>query len=182
MTLSENERDFLLGLARKKISSTVNNHPFKSPTLFSESLKQNCGAFVTLTRKGHLRGCIGYVTGVKPLQQAVEEMATAAAFEDPRFPPVQEKELNDLQIEISVLSPLKKITDINEITVGTHGLIISNGYRQGLLLPQVAVEYNWDRKTFLEETCHKAGLHSHAWQEDSTEIEIFSAVIFSERS
>jgi len=180
MLLSDDERAFLLGLARKKISSTVNDHSFKSPPLFSDALRQPCGAFVTLTKKGQLRGCIGYVTGVKPLQYAVEEMATAAAFEDPRFSPLEKKELKDMQIEISVLSPLKKISGIDEIEVGIHGLIISNGYRQGLLLPQVAVEYRWDKKTFLEETCQKAGLHSQAWQEDSTEIEIFSALIFSE--
>jgi AmmeMemoRadiSam system protein A len=105
-------------------------------------------------------------------------MAEAAAFKDPRFTPVKEKELPELDIEISVLTPLKKITDVNEIQVGKHGIYIVKGMWAGLLLPQVATEYGWDRQTFLEHTCQKAGLPSNVWKEKDTEIYIFSADIF----
>jgi len=105
-------------------------------------------------------------------------MAEAAAFRDPRFSPVKEKELPELDIEISVLTPLKRIKDVNEIQVGTHGIYIKKGWSSGLLLPQVATEYGWDRQTFLDHTCQKAGLPSTAWKEKDTEIYIFSADIF----
>ena len=105
-------------------------------------------------------------------------MAEAAALRDPRFPPVNEKELPDLEIEISVLTPLKKIADVSEIEVGKHGIYIKKGWNSGLLLPQVATEYGWNRQTFLEHTCQKAGLPSNAWKEKGTEIYIFSADIF----
>jgi len=105
-------------------------------------------------------------------------MAEAAAFKDPRFTPVKEKELSELDIEISVLTPLKRITDINEIQVGKHGIYMVKGMWAGLLLPQVATEYGWDRQTFLEHTCQKAGLPSNAWKDKETEIYIFSADIF----
>ncbi len=115
-----------------------------------------------------------------PLQHAVEEMAAAAAFDDPRFPPIDKTEINDIEIEISVLSPLQFIKEVSEIEVGEHGLIIEQHLRRGLLLPQVAVEYEWDTVTFLEQTCQKAGLPSSAWQDEATKIQIFSAEIFSE--
>jgi AmmeMemoRadiSam system protein A len=105
-------------------------------------------------------------------------MAEAAAFRDPRFTPVTEKELSDLDIEISVLTPLKKITDVREIEIGKHGIYIKKGWLSGLLLPQVATEYGWDGETFLENTCMKAGLPTTAWQDKDTEIYIFSADIF----
>jgi len=107
-------------------------------------------------------------------------MAVAAAFDDPRFPPLKAEELKDLELEISVLSPLKKIRDIHEIEVGKHGLYIVRGYHSGLLLPQVAIEYGWDRETFLEETCYKAGLPPDAWRDAQTEIYVFSADYFGE--
>ena len=105
-------------------------------------------------------------------------MAEAAAFRDPRFGPVRESELSELEFEISVLTPLKKIKDVNEIQVGKHGIYLKRGWYSGLLLPQVATEYGWDRQTFLEHTCQKAGLPSNAWKEKDTEIYIFSADIF----
>ena len=108
----------------------------------------------------------------------LEEMAAAAAFEDSRFPPLEAQELKDLDLEISVLTPLKKVQDIGEIEVGKHGLYIKKGFYAGLLLPQVATEYKWDRVTFLEETCRKAGLPKDAWKEKGTEIYMFSADIF----
>ena len=107
-------------------------------------------------------------------------MAIAAAFNDPRFPPLNPDELRDVTLEISVLSPLKIINDIREIEVGIHGLYITKGFHSGLLLPQVATEYKWDRLTFLEETCHKAGLHPNAWKDKDTKIYIFSADVFKE--
>jgi AmmeMemoRadiSam system protein A len=144
----------------------------------SEKLNELRGAFVTITKKGSLRGCIGHIKGVKPLYKSVEEMAAAAAFQDPRFPPVTKKELKDLDIEISVLTPFEQISDVSEIEVGKHGLYIERGFYSGLLLPQVATEYNWDRDTFLEHTCRKAGLPPDAWKDKETRIYIFSADIF----
>jgi AmmeMemoRadiSam system protein A len=105
-------------------------------------------------------------------------MAAAAAFEDSRFSPLTVHELKDLELEISVLTPLQRIKDINEIEIGKHGLYIKKGFYSGLLLPQVATEYNWDRQTFVEETCRKAGLHRNAWREKGTEVYMFSADIF----
>ncbi len=108
-------------------------------------------------------------------------MAVEAALHDPRFGPVMPGELGDIDIEISVLSPFEKISDITEIEVGVHGLFIKNGYYQGLLLPQVATEYNWDRKEFLEHTCQKAGLPRDCYMRESCEIFIFSATVFGEK-
>ena len=140
--------------------------------------KKRAGAFVTLKKHGRLRGCIGYIEARKPLYKTIEEMAVAAAFNDPRFPPLRQEEWKDVTIEISVLSPLKEVRDVKEIEIGRHGLYILKGGRGGLLLPQVATEYNWDNMTYLKETCHKAGLPSHAWKDEDTKIFIFSADIF----
>ena len=136
---------------------------------------------MTLTSRGRLRGCIGYIEALKPLRETISEMAASAAFEDWRFPPVTESELEDIEIEISVLSPLRRIDDPSLIEVGTHGIIVTKGGKRGLLLPQVALEWKWDRETFLRQTCIKAGLPEDAWKEDGTAIEIFSADIFNER-
>jgi AmmeMemoRadiSam system protein A len=133
-----------------------------------------------LKKSGQLRGCIGYIKAYKPLGETVQEMAIAAAFNDPRFPSLKSDELQQLTFEISVLSPFKRIKDVNEIEVGKHGLYIVRGYNSGLLLPQVAIEYKWDRETFLKETCHKAGLPLQAWMDEETEIYIFSAEYFGD--
>ena len=138
------------------------------------------GAFVTLKKQGRLRGCIGLIEGKKPLYETVEEMAQTAAFKDPRFRPVKEDEFKELDIEISALTPLRQIEDVNEIEVGRHGIYIVKGFHSGLLLPQVATEYNWDRNTFLRETCVKAGLPLNAWKDKGTKIFIFSASVFGE--
>ena len=127
-----------------------------------------------------LRGCIGYIHALKQLDETIIEMAQAAAFRDPRFPPVTKDEFDDLEIEISVLTPIREIEDINEIEVGKHGIIIERGGYSGLLLPQVATDYGWDRETFLEHTCNKAGLPTDAWKQEGTKIKIFSADIFHE--
>ncbi len=176
--LNEEEKRILHQIAKTVIEHKAKGKPLPAFQVDSPTLKENRGAFVSLHKKGQLRGCIGYIEGRGPLYRTVEEMAEAAAFRDPRFPPVTEKELSDLDIEISVLTPLKRITNVNEIEVGKHGIYIKKGWNSGLLLPQVATEYGWDRKTFLEHTCQKAGLPSNAWKEKDTEIYIFSADIF----
>jgi hypothetical protein len=176
--LSEEEKKTLHHIAKTVIENMARGKPVPEFKVDAPTLKENRGAFVTINKRGQLRGCIGYIEGHGPLYKTIEEMAEAAAFRDPRFSPVTEKELPDLEIEISVLTPLKRITDVNEIEVGKHGIYIKKGWYSGLLLPQVATEYGWDRKTFLEHTCQKAGLPTSAWKDKNTEIYIFSADIF----
>jgi len=176
--LNEEEKKTLRHIAKTVIENKARGKAVTEFKIESPTLKENRGAFVTIHRRGQLRGCIGYIEGQGPLYKTIEKMAEAAAFKDPRFTPVKEKELPELDIEISVLTPLKKITDVNEIQVGKHGIYIVKGMWAGLLLPQVATEYGWDRQTFLEHTCQKAGLPSNVWKEKDTEIYIFSADIF----
>ncbi|HUT62428.1 MAG TPA: AmmeMemoRadiSam system protein A, partial [Anaerolineae bacterium] len=145
---------------------------------FNGKLGEKWGAFVTLNKKGQLRGCIGHIIGDKPLITTVAEMAMAAALQDPRFPRVESTELSDIDFEISVLTPIRRIKNIEEIVVGRDGIIITRGWNKGLLLPQVATEYGWDRITFLEHTCNKAGLPKDAWKDKNTVIEMFSAEVF----
>ena len=178
--LIDDEKKFLLSLARKTIGDFLNGEKSQNTGYFSENLKTKSGAFVTLTIKHNLRGCIGYVQGYKALQDSIVDIAVSSAFNDPRFPPLTKKEFNDIEIEISVLTPLTKIKDISEIEIGRDGLIIKQLPYEGLLLPQVATEYNWDVQTFLEHTCNKAGLPSSAWKDEDTEILKFSAIIFKE--
>ena len=176
--LSEEDKKTLHHIAKTVIENMVKGRPVPEFEVDAPILKENRGAFVTINKGGQLRGCIGYIEGHGPLYQTIEKMAEAAAFQDPRFNPVTERELSDLEIEISVLTPLKKIIDVNEIEVGKHGIYIKKGWYSGLLLPQVATEYGWDRKTFLDHTCQKAGLPLNAWKDKDTEIYIFSADIF----
>jgi len=180
MELTQEEKATLLEIVKKTVSSKVNNKNIPKFTIESETLKEKGGAFVTIKKRDHLRGCIGYIKAVKPLWETVQEMAIAAAFHDPRFPALKADELADLSFEVSVLSPLKRINDVSVIEVGNHGLYIKRGYNSGLLLPQVAVEHNLDRESFLRETCYKAGLPPQAWQEKETEIYIFSADYFDD--
>jgi len=178
---TEDEQARLLKIAREAIKQHFSG---KKTDLYRDStpaMKQECGAFVTLHKRGQLRGCIGFIKGIMPLDEAIGQLAVKAAMEDPRFQSLQESELEQIDIELSVLSPFEKIDDTEKITVGKHGLYIKKGYSSGLLLPQVAVEHGWDRLTFLEHTCHKAGLPQDAWDEPDTEIYIFSAVIFGEK-
>jgi AmmeMemoRadiSam system protein A len=169
-----------LFLARKTLHEFVRGQtaaPEYQPA--RDELLEPCGAFVTLKKEGQLRGCIGYIEAVKPLWETIVDCTISSASRDPRFAPVAADELAGIQMEISVLSPLREIDDFEEIQVGTHGLLITKGMYRGLLLPQVATEYGWDRRQFLEHTCHKAGLPSHAWREGAR-ISIFSADVFSE--
>lgn len=176
--LTEGEKKTLRQIAQSAIEGRLKGaRPAKVEAL-TEILKEKRGAFVSLHKRGQLRGCIGHIQGTKPLYQTVEEMAAAAAFEDPRFNPVAVEELKELELEISVLTPLRRIGDIAEIEVGKHGIYIKKGFHSGLLLPQVATQYNWERMTFLEETCRKAGLPRNAWKEKDAEIYLFSADIF----
>lgn len=180
--LTPEEKKYLLELARRTIAEALaptsqGGLPEPPPG----RLQEKRGAFVTLHgAAGQLRGCIGYVEAVKPLAQSVAEMALAAALRDPRFQPVRQGELDGLKIEISVLSPLKKISSAEEIEVGRHGLVIRRGLLAGLLLPQVATEYGWNREEFLDHTCLKAGLAPGDWKKPGTEIRIFSADVFGE--
>ena len=175
---SREEKAFLHQLALGAIEHRLTGKPLPSLEGETARLGEKRGAFVTLKRKGQLRGCIGYTQAVKPLSQTIMEMAQAAAFQDPRFPPLSRNELNDLDIEISVLTPFRPIQDVKEIQVGRHGLFIEGKGYSGLLLPQVATEYQWDRQTFLEHTCLKAGLPKDAWKDKKTKIYVFSAEIF----
>lgn len=179
--LLKEEREALLKLVRDTIKAKLEGRSLPKFEPFTDILKEPRGAFVTLHKHDNLRGCIGYVEAIKPLWQSVQDMAIAAAFQDPRFPPLQADEYNDIDIEISVMSPIKKVASIDEIEVGKHGIIIKKGFNQGLLLPQVATEQGWDRDTFLEHTCYKAGLYGDCWKKPDTEIYIFSAEVFSEK-
>ena len=177
--LSPEEKKILLATARRAITARLSKRrpDYPEPT---ELLKKKCGAFVTLHKRGKLRGCIGFVVAGKPLIETVAEAAQSSAFGGPRFPALELRELEEIEIEISVLSPMRRIESVEEIRVGVHGIMLRNGFRSGLLLPQVATEYNWDRETFLTHTCHKAGLPGDCWRSPETEIEIFSAVVFAE--
>ena len=178
LPLSEADQQTLLRMARQAIESYLQSGEIPAIPEPAEALRQPCGAFVTLRKGQRLRGCIGYVEAFKPLYITVRECAMAAAQHDLRFPPVVKRELPELELEISVLSPLEEIA-AEKVEVGRHGLLISQGARRGLLLPQVAVEWNWEREQFLEETCHKAGLPSDAWRRGAR-IQAFTAQVFEE--
>jgi uncharacterized protein len=175
---SKDERRQLLALARDAIAAALNGHKLDlaSPP---EHLAEHRGAFTTLHIGGELRGCVGYVFPQYSLYRTVAETAIAAALDDPRFPPVEPAELPQLEFEISVLSPVQPI-DPEDVEIGRHGLVITYGGRRGLLLPQVPVEHKWDRETFLEQTCLKAGLPFDAWQHGA-KIEAFTAEIFRDQ-
>lgn len=176
--LTDEEKEILHKIAKVTIESKCRGEKYPEIKISSETLMEKRGAFVTLHKRGKLRGCIGYIRAQKPLHETIREMALAAAFQDSRFNPVKKYELKNINIEISVLTPLKKIDSIEEIEVGKHGIYIIKGYNSGILLPQVATEYGWDRNTFLEHTCTKAGLPTDAWKKKDTEIYIYSADIF----
>jgi MEMO1 family protein len=180
MGLTDQEKKYLLQVARSTIIYSVAGGVKPDPKAITPVLAENRGAFVTIKKHGELRGCIGYIVAVKPLVETVQEMAVSAALRDPRFPPVDKSELKDLELEISVLTPIVKVEDPSTIQVGRDGLIIRRGPYQGLLLPQVATEYGWDRDTFLAQTCRKAGLPPDTWKKPGTEIFSFSAEVFGE--
>lgn len=180
MNLSTADKQLLLRTARDSIAAQLEGRAPAPVKASSPVLGELRGAFVSLHRQGQLRGCIGYIDAVKPLLQTVQEMAPAAAFQDPRFQPLQAGELPDLEIEISVLTPMRLIQSPHEVEVGQHGLYIVRGLNRGLLLPQVATQHHWDRRTFLEQTCGKAGLPPDAWKDAGTKIYCFKAEIFAD--
>lgn len=174
---SDDERRVLKELAKNSIEKVLFGKKEEKLNI-PQALRKKMGAFVCLKTRGELKGCIGYIKGVMPLDDTIREMAVQAAFHDPRFIPLEQEEWKNTEIEISVLTPMKRIKDIEEIEVGFHGLYIENGFNTGLLLPQVATENRWDRITFLEYTCMKAGLSRDAWKSRETQIYIFSADVF----
>lgn len=178
--LSDEEKAYLKGLVKLSIVSRLKPEegPAEPPAPPTDKLGERLGAFVTLKRHGRLRGCIGNVRGTDELYKTVWAMARAAAFEDPRFPQLSLREFEDLEYEISILSPIEPCPDPKAVVVGRHGLIMSRGGRSGLLLPQVPVEWKWDRDTFLAQTCVKAGLAPEAWQGPGTAIFWFEAEVF----
>lgn len=178
-SLSQREKDALKDLVRLAIAQRLFPHEhIELPPVPNETLKGHFGAFVTLKTGGRLRGCIGHVIGDKALWDTVGEMAQAAAFEDPRFPPLTEHEFVSLELEISILSPLTPCPDPELVEVGRHGLLIHHAGRSGLLLPQVPLEWGWDRETFLDQTCHKAGLPGAAWRDPGAALFWFEAEVF----
>ena len=174
---SQEERALLLQLAHHAIEAALKGMrlDLAPPT---QHLAEHRGAFTTLHLFGKLRGCIGYVIPQHSLYRTVAETAQAAAFDDPRFPPVTAAEAPNLVVEISVLAPLAPIRP-EEVVVGRHGLLVSQGSRRGLLLPQVPVEWGWDRETFLAQTCHKAGLPLDAWRQGA-DLQAFTAEVFGD--
>jgi AmmeMemoRadiSam system protein A len=172
------ERVLLLKLAHEAILSSL-EHREISLDPPSPHFSEPRGAFTTIYLQGLLRGCVGYVLPVTSLYRTVAETARAAAFEDTRFSPVTLQEVASLEVSLSILSPLKVIRP-EEVEIGMHGLVVTEGGRRGLLLPQVPVEHRWDRLTFIEQTCHKAGLPRDAWRKDAT-LEVFTAEVFGDR-
>lgn len=174
---SQDERTLLLRLAHDSILRALEQReiPLEPPT---EHLAQPRGVFTSLHLNGQLRGCVGYVLPVSSVYRAVAETARAAALEDTRFYPVTREEATALEIELSILSPPQPIQP-EAIEIGRHGLLIGRGGQRGLLLPQVPLEHNWDRVTFLEQTCRKAGLSPDAWKKGAT-VEAFTAEVFGD--
>jgi len=180
-SLSENEKHELLKIARESIISKLDNkeYPYNSSYILTETLSMPCGAFVTLNKDLKLRGCIGLFVVQEPLYKIVREMAVSSAFEDPRFPKVEESEMESIKIEISVLSPLKKIDNINKFILGKQGIYIKKGMQSGTYLPQVAKETGWTKEEILNHCSHdKAGLSWDGWK--NAELYTYEAIVFSE--
>ncbi len=182
LNLSEDDKKTLMHIARTTIEHKVRDKKVPAFEVNSPILKEKRGAFVTIHKQGQLRGCIGYIEAIKPLYVTIQEMAEAAACNDRRFPPVSSEELDLLDLEISVLTPLERIQDVNEIQIGKHGILLKKGYHQGVFLPQVATEQGWDRTTFLNQICYKAGIpDENCWKGKDAEIFVFSAEVFEEK-
>jgi AmmeMemoRadiSam system protein A len=181
MPYSADERRAMLQLARASIGRALGQEMPNPKRLDAASLQEPRGVFVTLRRLGELRGCIGFVDPRLPLQEAICEVAVKAATEDPRFAPLNRSEFADVELEISILSPLLPVRSPQDIQVGTHGVMIDAGYTRGLLLPQVATEYGWNREEFLEHTCLKAGLSASRWKGPDLRIYTFTTETFSDK-
>jgi len=176
------QREELLKMARDTIRHYLRTGERLEVQTDDEALKQDMGAFVTLNRHGRLRGCIGHMVASGPLHLTVRDMAIAAAVEDPRFPAMTAEELDEVDIEISVLSPMKRVYDPDEIVAGKHGVMVRSGWRSGVYLPQVADEAGWDRDQFMNSLCaHKAGIPADAWKTGKCEMYVFTAEVFGEK-
>jgi AmmeMemoRadiSam system protein A len=178
--LSSEQRAILLQIARRSIQVHLEEAAPGGSGVDDPELEKRGAAFVTLTRDGRLRGCIGYSEPLYSLQETVARCAVAAATQDYRFAPVTLEELPELSISVSTLTPLTKLGNVEDLEPGRHGLMIVGKEHRGLLLPQVASERGWDRETFLKETCRKAGLADEAWKQEDVEIFVFEAQVFSE--
>ncbi|MHC1788702.1 AmmeMemoRadiSam system protein A [Solidesulfovibrio sp.] len=176
--LTPEEKDYLKNLVQLVIAGRLAGREPALPKPPTDVLRRHFGAFVTLTISGRLRGCIGHIVGDRPLFETIAGMAAAAAFDDPRFPPLSRREFETVAVEISILSPLTPCPDPQQVTVGRHGLLVRRGGRSGLLLPQVPVEWGWDRETFLDQTCRKAGLEPGCWKDPGTDLYWFEAEVF----
>jgi MEMO1 family protein len=182
-SLTHREEAALLKMARQSVETRVRDRSIAAvPVDEPSALQQDRGAFVTLMEKGELRGCIGYIAPMKSLIETVRDVAGYAALNDRRFPPVVANELPQLDYEVSVLSPLRHVQDVKQIQVGTHGLLIKKGPYEGVLLPQVPVEQGWNRATFLEEICRKAGLPPNAWRDEDADLFTFTAIVFGDHT
>jgi len=177
--LDPQQQRFLLKLARDSIKCYLQTGKHLEIKCQKGILEEKRGAFVTLKINNQLKGCVGYPLPYKSLYETIIEAAVMAAFFDNRFSPAVEKELKDIRIEISVLSLPETVENIQDINIGDHGIIVSQGLNRGLLLPQVPVEWDWDRETFLRHGCIKAGLTENAWR-TSAKLESFTAQVFSE--
>jgi len=177
---SDEEKRELLQLARSTIAVYLERGVKSSSATGNEKYQQKRGVFVTLHRHGELRGCIGYPLPIKTVIEAVIDNAIASATEDPRFPAVSSGELMDLDIEISILSVPQQVNGVEAVNVGRDGIIISKGYKRGLLLPQVPVEQNWDLEQYISYGCMKAGLPKDEWKR-GVKIETFQGVVFGEK-
>jgi uncharacterized protein len=176
---NDHDRAWLLALAREAILAHSSARELVTSAAEPVAERQG-GAFVTLHKRGELRGCIGHIEADQPLGDVVPRCAVAAASTDPRFPPVTLAEVPELEIEISLLGPLEPITGPSDVIVGRHGLVVARDWHRGLLLPQVATEWDWDAETFLAQTCHKAGLPRDAWKHWAR-IWRFEAEVFGEK-
>jgi AmmeMemoRadiSam system protein A len=179
LSLSDADRRVLLELARESVIAAVSSHELPGIIPKGGIFAVPRGIFVTIHIRGRLRGCIGVIEAEEPVGEAVVRCAASAALHDPRFPPLRQEELPDLQIELSLLSPLTPIRP-DDVEIGSHGLLISRGAQRGLLLPQVAVEHRLSREQFLEETCQKAGLPRTAWRDSDTKLLGFNCEVFSD--
>ncbi|MCK5055648.1 MAG: AmmeMemoRadiSam system protein B [Candidatus Aminicenantes bacterium] len=183
--LSEKEKKILLSIARKSLQAYVREQippkDIETKYAISEKLKEKTGVFVTLKINGHLRGCIGSIIGSAPLYLGVRDNAIKAGLSDPRFPPVKAAELRQIDMEVSVMTPLQKIADYSKIRLGTDGVIIKKGSRQAVFLPQVALETGWDLDEFLSQLCRKAWLPVDAYKKPGMEFYIFQAQVFGEK-
>jgi hypothetical protein len=179
-TLDNAEKKELLGIARQTIQSYLEKNKMPEFKVESLALKEKRGAFVTLKKNGELRGCIGRIVADIPLYMVISNVSIDSAVNDPRFEPLNYNELNDVEIEISVLTPFEKIKNLDEIDIGKHGLLIKQGFYSGIFLPQVPVEQGWDKKTYLEQLCYKASLPKDAYKDKDTVIYKFGAIVFNE--